>query len=90
MEIFQSYNRFGLEKVGIQYDNNMTEVYLQDIETMYLEDGWYGDGKSFRIDYYNAYAFHFYGIIYAIVMREEDPVRSIRYIERAKSLRSSS
>lgn len=75
----------GLKTVGIQYDYDMTEGYLQDIETMYLEDGWYGDGKSFRIDYYNAYAFHFYGIIYAIVMREEDPVRSNKYIEGAKA-----
>lgn len=75
----------GLTKVGIQFNKGMTEDYLNDIEKMYLEDGWYGDGKSFRIDYYNAYAFHFYGLIYAIVMRDKDPIRSKKYVDRAKA-----
>ena len=33
------------------------------IESLYIKDGWYKDGKSGRIDYYNSFAFHYYGLI---------------------------
>jgi hypothetical protein len=48
----------------------VTEQYLQDLEELYIDDGWYRDGDSKddmrRIDYYyNQFAMHHYGIIYA-------------------------
>ena len=32
---------------------------------MYLGDGWYRDGRSGCTDYYNPYAFHYYGLLFS-------------------------
>ncbi|RLV84999.1 hypothetical protein JA9_000002 [Meyerozyma sp. JA9] len=73
----------GLDRVGVKYDKKGTTDYLVDLDSFYLGDGWYGDGKPHRIDNYNAMAFHFYGLIYTIVRKEEDPERCSKYLERA-------
>lgn len=73
----------GLDRVGVKYDKKGTTDYLVDLDLFYLGDGWYGDGKPHRIDNYNAMAFHFYGLIYTIVRKEEDPERCSKYLERA-------
>ncbi|OEG10704.1 hypothetical protein BCR25_08710 [Enterococcus termitis] len=56
---------------------------LQLIDSMYIGDGWYVDGKTTQRDYYIPFAFHYYGLIYATFMKEEDPEWSHRFIERA-------
>lgn len=43
------------------------------IEDSYLEHGWYVDGGKDKMDYYIAFAFHFYGQIYGTFMKERDP-----------------
>jgi hypothetical protein len=77
----------GLDKVGIKVNNSMTEEYLQDLESLYIDDGWYRDGDdegdTRRIDYYNAFAMHFYGLVYA-VYRPEDKDRAERFRDRAR------
>ncbi|OZJ02230.1 hypothetical protein BZG36_04980 [Bifiguratus adelaidae] len=77
----------GLEKVGIQVDESTTEAYLQDLESLYIDDGWYRDGDdegdTQRIDYYNAFAMHFYGLIY-VVYRPRDKARGDRFRDRAR------
>ncbi|KAI9277324.1 hypothetical protein BC943DRAFT_364286 [Umbelopsis sp. AD052] len=77
----------GLDKVGIKVDDSMTEEYLQDLESLYIGDGWYRDGDdegdTRRIDYYNPFAMHFYGLIYA-VYRPEDKERCQRFRDRAR------
>ncbi|KAJ5612070.1 hypothetical protein N7510_005264 [Penicillium lagena] len=77
----------GLERVGISVNSEQTEEYLQDLETMYIGDGWYRDGADVgdmrRIDYYNAFAMHFYGLLYA-VYRPQDVARSQRFRLRAR------
>lgn len=50
------------------------------IESFYLGDGWYYDGGKDKMDYYIAFAFHFYGLIYAALMQENDP----EYADRLK------
>lgn len=74
----------GLKKVGAQYDAKMTEVYLDDVDSYYLGEGYYGDGvEKYKMDYYNPWAFHFYGLIYAKVC-PEDSDRQKRYRERTR------
>ncbi|KAI8068585.1 hypothetical protein BC940DRAFT_298546 [Gongronella butleri] len=74
----------GLKNVGVEYDANMTDQYLQDLDSYYLGDGFYGDGPdSRRMDYYVAWAFHFYGLVYARLC-PEDQERQERYRERAR------
>lgn len=74
----------GLENVGIKVDLSLTEAYLNDLDKLYLADGWFGDGKRHRIDYYNGFAHHYYGLIYSVVRRKSDPRRAQKMLERAR------
>lgn len=56
---------------------------LQDqIDELYLEDGLYSDGATTRIDYYNSFAFHFYSLLYCVIMEEDIEVCE-KYKQRA-------
>ncbi|KAH8690628.1 hypothetical protein BGW36DRAFT_401039 [Talaromyces proteolyticus] len=78
----------GLEKVGVSIDRNGTEEYLKDLESMYIEKGWFRDGADIpdtrRLDYYNPFAWHYYGLLYS-VYRPEDKPRADRWRERART-----
>ena len=54
------------------------------IEKCYLGDGWYFDGHRHQLEYYIPFAMHFYGLLYAGVMKEQDSERSANYINRGK------
>jgi hypothetical protein len=77
----------GLNNVGVPVNDQMTEEYLEDLEELYMDDGWYRDGGSpgdaRRIDYYNPFAMHYYSLIYA-VYRPQDKERAQRFRERAR------
>lgn len=73
-----------LKKLGERYDQEAMDFSLERIDSFYLGNGWYQDGRLPNKDYYVPFAFHFYGLIYAQVMEEEDPVRSNVFRERAK------
>ncbi|ANB15762.1 hypothetical protein AWJ20_3406 [Sugiyamaella lignohabitans] len=74
----------GLKKIGADYDQSITERNLEDMEEYYLKDGWYGDGPDKQaIDYYNPWAFHFYGLMYS-KLYPEDTKRNAIYHERVK------
>lgn len=55
----------GLRAVGEKRDPTPVEAYLEDIENFQIADGWYRDGATEQIDHYVAFAFHFYGLLYA-------------------------
>lgn len=74
----------GLKKVGGHYDGAQVEKDLNRIEEFYLGEGWYADGMTKQVDYYIGFAMHFYGLIYAHTMQNEDPVRAKRFKERAE------
>jgi hypothetical protein len=81
-----------LESVGVQIDSSGTEEYLDDMESLYMSDGWYRDGEdpddTRRIDYYNPFAMHYYGMFYA-VHRPSDKARGERFKERARTFASA-
>lgn len=54
-----------LRHVGAPFDAQVLMDDLQEIDSMYLGDGWYRDGHSGCTDYYNPYAFHYYGLLFA-------------------------
>lgn len=66
---FRVFVDLGLKNVGVEVDESMTEEYLSKLENLYIQDGWYRDGADKgddrRIDYYNAFAMHYYGLLYA-------------------------
>lgn len=75
-----------LASVGWPLDRKRLTEELDFIETQYVGEGWYKDGAEVgRFDYYNPFAFHFYGLLYARWHTVDDPERSARYIERART-----
>lgn len=74
----------GLAHVGGTYSQDAIDFGLGAIESYYLGNGWYSDGKGGCKDYYISFAIHFYSLIYAKAMRETDGARSELYLERAR------
>ncbi|MFC6465294.1 DUF2264 domain-containing protein [Marinilactibacillus sp. GCM10026970] len=74
----------GLRNVGEAYDKEVIERNLNRVEDYYISEGWYQDGVDAHIDYYVSFGIHFYSLLYATFMEEEDPKRSKLYKERAK------
>lgn len=73
----------GLKRIGAHYDHSITERNLNDMDEYYLSDGWYGDGpQKHAVDYYNPFAFHFYGLTYCKLC-PEDTKRCQIYRDRA-------
>ncbi len=73
-----------LKQLGRKYSGEKLEYGLSRIEDFYLGNGWYKDGHSNNKDYYISFAIHFYSLIYAKVMENEDPKRSKLFKERAE------
>lgn len=72
-----------LYKCGMEYDKAQLKKDLDRIEEFYVGDGWYKDGGDGQKDYYIAFAFHFYSLIYAVAMEKEDSENSKKFKERA-------
>ena len=72
-----------LKKLGRPWNREKTAESLDYIESCYERDGWYVDGQNGERDYYVSFAFHYYGLIYASWMGEEDPARRDCFLERA-------
>lgn len=74
----------GLKKVNAEFSVEQLEKDLNRVDDFYLGDGWYSDGATKQRDYYVPFAMHFYGLLYAKLMENEDPERSRTYKERAE------
>lgn len=74
----------GLKKVGASYNQQLMDDALGHIESYYLGDGWYSDGKTLQRDYYISFAIHFYSLIYAKTMKDIDSKKSTVMIQRAQ------
>ncbi len=72
-----------LKKLGEPYSQKVIDEKLEKIESFYRGDGWYSDGTRQRFEYYVAFALHFYSLLYAKIMEDDDPVRSKLFKERA-------
>ena len=73
----------GFKKIGMPIDAEAMERNLERVEQFYLSNGWYTDGVGAHCDYYGPFAIHYYGLLYAALMQDEDPIRAARYKERA-------
>lgn len=80
---FRVLINIALKKHGYDYCEDILESDLALIESFYLGDGWYSDGKTGQKDYYIAFAIHFYSLIYAKAMEKEDPLRCGKFKSRA-------
>jgi len=78
-----------LKKADMPYSTKRINEYLNRMETFYLGDGWYRDGHSYHKDYYVSFAIHFYSLVYAKFMEEEDKERCEIYRIRAMKFAKS-
>lgn len=79
---FRILVNMAFRKLGLPYSASCEKDDWEVIDHCYIEDGWYFDGRETQMDYYIPFAMHFYGLIYAYFMGEEDPKRSKECIER--------
>lgn len=74
-----------LGKLGREHrtDRAVITAHLNQLETMHRGDGWFEDGINQAFDHYNAYAFHFYGLMWAHLHGAHDTARAARWREWA-------
>lgn len=73
-----------LYKLNILENPSKTLDYeFRKIEKFYLGKGWYSDGVTKQRDYYVAFAFHYYSLIYAVYAYDFDSDRCRIFKERA-------
>lgn len=63
--LFRVLILMALRHVGTSSDIEVLLSDLDQIDQMYVGEGWYGDGPRGCTDYYNAFAFHYYGLLFA-------------------------
>lgn len=75
-----------LGKIGAAHRTNRAVItaHLNQLETMHRGGGWFEDGINQAYDHYNAYAFHFYGLMWAHLHAAQDPARAQRWRELAR------
>ena len=73
-----------LKKLGMPFSQEHIDANLQACEHMYLGDGWYKDGKLNRIDYYNAWGFLYYYLLWAILDGDSQPALAEQHKDRAR------
>lgn len=81
--LFAVLVNLALKSVSKKYSEEKLEEYLKLTESFYCGDGWYRDGDSEQKDYYISFAIHFYCLIYAKLMENEDKERCKLFKERA-------
>lgn len=81
--LFAVLVNLALKSVGKKYSAQKLSDYLKMTDSFYVGEGWYRDGDSNQKDYYISFAIHFYCLIYAKVMEQEDAARCELYKERA-------
>lgn len=66
-----------------EFNQERLNISMGRINSYYNGNGWYSDGPNGSKDYYIAFAYHYYGLLYAHFMKEEDPEMSAEFKNRA-------
>ena len=83
-QFFSVLVNLGFKRVGRPYDAKRVAYSISRFEEFYLGNGWYSDGNTDQRDYYISFAMHFYSLIYAKIMENDDPKMSDTYKKRAE------
>jgi hypothetical protein len=68
---FPVFVGIGLDRVGVRRDRAVETAHLAAIAGFAGKGNWYGDGPGGRVDYYNPFAFHWYGLQYAVLTGDD-------------------
>lgn len=60
-------------------DAALVDTYFDRLEHLHRGGGWFQDGINQAFDYYNAYAFNFYGLWWAHLYGVQNPARADRW-----------
>ena len=82
---FRMLVNLGFRRVGRPINEARMKEDLDLMESRYEGDGWYFDEPTQR-DYYTLWGFHYYSLLYALAMRDADPERCARFLDRAKTI----
>ncbi len=82
---FRVLVNLGFEVCGLPFPKERMELDLAMIEEHYEGNGWYFDYFNQR-EYYTMWAFHYYGLLYALVRKDTDPERSREFIKRGQMM----
>ncbi len=77
---FRILTNLAFKHLGMQYSAARLDEDRERLEEFYRGNGWYSDGAAGQKDYYVAWAFHYYGLLYACF---EEDAYAARYRERA-------
>lgn len=88
-QYFNVLTNLALKCVGMPWNQERMEEAMAKYESFYLGNGWYSDGLRPQKDYYISFAIHYYCLLYAKVMEQEDTKRCQKFRERAKKFAAS-
>lgn len=60
-------------------DAQVVDTYFERLEALHRGGGWFQDGINQAFDYYNAYAFNFYGLWWTHLHGAANPARAARW-----------
>lgn len=66
-------------------DSIAIDYWFDEMESMYRGGGWFMDGMNQSYDHYNAYAFHFYGLLWSWLFPGRNSERAARWCGWAKA-----
>ncbi|MBL9205880.1 MAG: DUF2264 domain-containing protein [Opitutaceae bacterium] len=81
IHLLEFLDRHGYGRPG---DRARVDEYFARLERMHCGEGWFQDGINQAFDYYNAYAFNFYGLWWSRLHGDRDPMRARRWREWAR------
>jgi hypothetical protein len=67
-----------LASIGVDTPAGQVDRGLDRLDRMYLGGGWYTDGGTHNVDYYNAWALHYYPPLIALMARLDDRLQVYR------------
>ena len=70
---------------GRAADTVAIDTWFREMEGMYRGHGWFMDGMNQSYDHYNAYAFHFYGLLWSHLFGDTNPERKERWCGWARA-----
>ena len=70
---------------GFPSYRSVIDRWFEELESMYLGNGWYRDGMNQAVDFYNAYAWHYYSLWWIKLYGRVDPDRCQRWIRRTRA-----